>query len=232
MTCVLLRGPASGHPARSCSRRADASSTWAAGRAHLAVALKQAGAEHVAGIELDGTRPQPCARGRLDVVVDGDVPRMALPFRPGEFDYLVFADVLEHLPDPERSLSGLLPLPQDGRPRDRERAQHALLHGASSAGRRPLVLHGRRRARSHPPPRSSPAAVSCACSRGIGWWSSAWSATTDWSRTSRRSGGWARWRPVGTAYRRAKALPGPHGVPVRRGGAPAGRRGARDDRSG
>jgi 2-polyprenyl-3-methyl-5-hydroxy-6-metoxy-1,4-benzoquinol methylase len=69
----------------------------------LGAALKQSGAAHVSGVE-----PQPAAaaraRTRLDRVVEGDALSVALPFTPGEFDLLIFADVLEHLPDPEAAL--------------------------------------------------------------------------------------------------------------------------------
>jgi 2-polyprenyl-3-methyl-5-hydroxy-6-metoxy-1,4-benzoquinol methylase len=85
------------------------------GEGALAAALKQSGADHVAGIEAspDAARH---ARGQLDVLVEGDVLQADLPFRDGEFDYLVFADVLEHLAEPERALERLLPfLREDGR---------------------------------------------------------------------------------------------------------------------
>jgi 2-polyprenyl-3-methyl-5-hydroxy-6-metoxy-1,4-benzoquinol methylase len=48
------------------------------------------------------------------VVVAGDVMEVALPFRPGEFDYIICADVLEHLPDPDAALRRLLPYLADG----------------------------------------------------------------------------------------------------------------------
>jgi 2-polyprenyl-3-methyl-5-hydroxy-6-metoxy-1,4-benzoquinol methylase len=85
------------------------------GEGALAGALRAAGAEHVAGIELSSEAADR-ARGRLDVFVEGDVRDAPLPFIEGEFDYLIFADVLEHLPDPERVLERLLPfLKPDGR---------------------------------------------------------------------------------------------------------------------
>ena len=74
----------------------------------LGAALKDAGAVYVAGIE----RMPPAAaraRERLDHVVEGDVASAPIPFVPGEFDYLIFADVLEHLPDPEAVLRRYLP---------------------------------------------------------------------------------------------------------------------------
>jgi 2-polyprenyl-3-methyl-5-hydroxy-6-metoxy-1,4-benzoquinol methylase len=85
------------------------------GEGELGQALKEAGARRVAGIER-AADPSTRARTRLDVFVEGDLLEVALPFEPGEFDYLVFADVLEHLPDPDRALRRLLPfLRDDGR---------------------------------------------------------------------------------------------------------------------
>jgi 2-polyprenyl-3-methyl-5-hydroxy-6-metoxy-1,4-benzoquinol methylase len=79
------------------------------GAGALGAALKAAGAVHVAGIELHpGAAAQ--ARERLDVLVQGDLMSAPLPFREGEFDIIVFADVLEHLPEPERALDRCLPL--------------------------------------------------------------------------------------------------------------------------
>ncbi|HUR85625.1 MAG TPA: class I SAM-dependent methyltransferase [Solirubrobacteraceae bacterium] len=79
------------------------------GAGSLAAGLKTAGAAHVAGIELDSSAAAR-ARERLDVVVEGSVLDADLPFREGEFDVLVFADVLEHLPDPDAALRRCLPL--------------------------------------------------------------------------------------------------------------------------
>lgn len=85
------------------------------GEGALSAALKAAGAEHVAGLEREGAAAA-VARARLDVVVEGDITAVALPFKPREFDYLLFADVLEHLPDPESAVERLLPfLKEDGR---------------------------------------------------------------------------------------------------------------------
>jgi len=85
------------------------------GAGALAAALKDAGAAYVAGIELE---PQAAAasRGVVDRLVEGSVLDCPLPFSEGEFDYVVFADVLEHLPDPDRALERCLPyLAPDGR---------------------------------------------------------------------------------------------------------------------
>jgi SAM-dependent methyltransferase len=85
------------------------------GEGALGLALKRAGAEHVAGVELDGGAAE-IARGRLDEVVHGDASGTARALGGGAFDYLVLADVLEHLPDPDRALADLLPsLKPDGR---------------------------------------------------------------------------------------------------------------------
>jgi 2-polyprenyl-3-methyl-5-hydroxy-6-metoxy-1,4-benzoquinol methylase len=74
----------------------------------LGSALKAAGAAWVAGVE---RHPVPAAeaRARLDLLVEGDLTTAVLPFSPGEFDYIVFADVLEHLPDPEAVVRRYLP---------------------------------------------------------------------------------------------------------------------------
>lgn len=78
------------------------------GEGALAVELKRAGAAYVAGVEL-ASRAAAQARGVLDHLVEGDVLDCPLPFTRGTFDYLVFADVLEHLPDPDLALARLLP---------------------------------------------------------------------------------------------------------------------------
>lgn len=85
------------------------------GTGALAKALKDSGAAYLAGIELDA-EASAVARDLLDDVVQGSVLDSPLPFAHGEFDYLVFADVLEHLPDPDRALARCLPyLAADGR---------------------------------------------------------------------------------------------------------------------
>jgi SAM-dependent methyltransferase len=81
----------------------------------LTAALKAAGASYVAGVE----RHPPAtveARRCLDLLVEGDVTTVPLPFAPGGFDYIIFADVLEHLSDPEATVARYLPfLARDGR---------------------------------------------------------------------------------------------------------------------
>jgi 2-polyprenyl-3-methyl-5-hydroxy-6-metoxy-1,4-benzoquinol methylase len=79
------------------------------GAGALGSALKEAGAAHVAGIEVHAEAAD-AARQRLDVVVEGSVLDTPLPFAEGEFDLIVFADVLEHLPDPDAALDRCLPL--------------------------------------------------------------------------------------------------------------------------
>jgi SAM-dependent methyltransferase len=81
----------------------------------LSVALKEAGASHVAGVELDPLAAAK-ASARLDQLVEGGALDAELPFSAGEFDYLIFGDVLEHLPEPEQALERYLPfLAPDGR---------------------------------------------------------------------------------------------------------------------
>jgi 2-polyprenyl-3-methyl-5-hydroxy-6-metoxy-1,4-benzoquinol methylase len=75
----------------------------------LASALKAHGAAHVAGIELDPDAAAK-ARGRIDELVEGSALDGALPWEPASFDVVVFADVLEHLPDPDRALERFIPL--------------------------------------------------------------------------------------------------------------------------
>jgi 2-polyprenyl-3-methyl-5-hydroxy-6-metoxy-1,4-benzoquinol methylase len=79
------------------------------GAGALSAALRRAGARHLAGIELDPAAAA-TARQVVDVLVEGSVLDASLPFQEREFDYLIFADVLEHLPDPDRALTRLLPL--------------------------------------------------------------------------------------------------------------------------
>lgn len=73
------------------------------GTGALGIALKAAGASHVAGVEAHPGAAN-TARETLDVLIEGNVLTVSLPFAPGEFDYLIFADVLEHLTDPGAAL--------------------------------------------------------------------------------------------------------------------------------
>lgn len=63
-------------------------------------ALKKSGkAKEVVGVELvEG--PAKRAESRLDRVIHGDVEEMTLSFQPEYFDYIILADVIEHLIDP------------------------------------------------------------------------------------------------------------------------------------
>ncbi len=65
--------------------------------------LLRARGHSVTGIELLSDAAER-ARVHLDRVVTADVERDGLPFPPGSFDAIVFADVLEHLVDPWRVL--------------------------------------------------------------------------------------------------------------------------------
>jgi SAM-dependent methyltransferase len=78
------------------------------GSGALAAALKEAGAAYVAGIERYPAAVLK-ARGRVDDLVEGDVLTAPIPFVRGEFDYIIFADVLEHLADPEIAIRRYLP---------------------------------------------------------------------------------------------------------------------------
>lgn len=85
------------------------------GAGALSAALKSAGAAYVAGIELD-RQAAASARQVVDVLVEGSVLEAPLPFAEGEFDYVLFADVLEHLADPDEALRRCLAfLAPDGR---------------------------------------------------------------------------------------------------------------------
>jgi SAM-dependent methyltransferase len=77
------------------------------GAGALGAALKEAGAAHVAGVELHPDAAA-AARERLDLLVEGDALTAPLPFDESEFDLIVFADVLEHLPDPDAALARYL----------------------------------------------------------------------------------------------------------------------------
>jgi 2-polyprenyl-3-methyl-5-hydroxy-6-metoxy-1,4-benzoquinol methylase len=77
---------------------------------YLAQVLVQAG-NTVSGVELDPEAAEK-ARPLLDQLVVGDLDEMDLSerFAPKSFDVVVFADVLEHLKDPVRTLSQAAPL--------------------------------------------------------------------------------------------------------------------------
>jgi 2-polyprenyl-3-methyl-5-hydroxy-6-metoxy-1,4-benzoquinol methylase len=76
------------------------------GRGRLGMEMKKRG-NTVHGVEIDPDAAE-VARSRLDFVFCGDATdHDALPseIRQGNYDCIVFADVLEHVPDPERLLS-------------------------------------------------------------------------------------------------------------------------------
>ena len=73
------------------------------GAGELGRLLKQRG-HYVAGVELVPEAAE-AARRHLDHVVTADVEIDGLPFMSGSFDAIIFADVLEHLIDPWRSVA-------------------------------------------------------------------------------------------------------------------------------
>jgi O-antigen biosynthesis protein len=64
---------------------------------------------HVTGVEINTTVAAE-AEAALDAVVVGDIQHMPLPFPPGSFDCIIFADVLEHTLDPAAILRTVRPL--------------------------------------------------------------------------------------------------------------------------
>lgn len=79
------------------------------GAGTLGVALKRRGAAQVIGVEVD---PDAAAAAQevLDRVHIGDVEVLDLPYGTSSFDYIILADVLEHLRDPWALLKRLAPL--------------------------------------------------------------------------------------------------------------------------
>jgi O-antigen biosynthesis protein len=71
------------------------------GAGHLGRLLKERG-HHITGLELVPEEADQ-ARRWLDAVVTADA-EAGLPFEPGSFDAVIFADLLEHLVDPWRVL--------------------------------------------------------------------------------------------------------------------------------
>lgn len=69
----------------------------------LGRALRARGAR-VTGVEKEPAAAA-AARERLDRVVEADVEKDPLPFREGEFDCILYCDILEHLRDPAAALA-------------------------------------------------------------------------------------------------------------------------------
>ncbi|HEY7901123.1 MAG TPA: class I SAM-dependent methyltransferase [Caulobacteraceae bacterium] len=65
------------------------------------------------GIERQGKAAER-ARARLSEVIVGDIDSLELSLPPGSFDLLVMGEVLEHLPDPEKTLTRLVRLLKPG----------------------------------------------------------------------------------------------------------------------
>ena len=75
----------------------------------MGAAMLQKGASEVVGLELYAPAVT-AARARLTAVYRVDLATLpALPYPRGYFDCITFADVLEHLPDPQAVLRHLLP---------------------------------------------------------------------------------------------------------------------------
>ncbi len=81
---------------------------------YLARALKDRDCT-VSGLEVDPAMAE-VARQHLDEVVEADLNATSLTdlFRPGSFDVVIFADVLEHVLEPERVLREAIPLLRPG----------------------------------------------------------------------------------------------------------------------
>ena len=75
--------------------------------------LKTLGVREAYGIELDEDTASE-AREKADHLLVGDVEELELPYEPGTLDYILLGDVLEHLRDPWRVLSSLVPFLRDG----------------------------------------------------------------------------------------------------------------------
>src|SRR5262249_44590338 len=76
-------------------------------RGATAELLRKAGVERVVGIEPDASEADE-ARLHCDLVIDRPLERVGEEF-PGEFDAVLFGDVLEHLSDPSDALARVRP---------------------------------------------------------------------------------------------------------------------------
>lgn len=74
----------------------------------LALAKKQGKARLTVGVEFD-RESAAMARDHLDMVVEGNIESVELPFPPAHFDVLIMSEVLEHLIDPWTTLQKLRP---------------------------------------------------------------------------------------------------------------------------
>lgn len=80
---------------------------------YLGEAIKQKTGGQVSGIELfEGAARE--AETRLDFVMCGNIETEELPFKEGQFDAVVFGDVLEHMLDPWAVIRKLHPYVKDG----------------------------------------------------------------------------------------------------------------------
>ncbi len=73
------------------------------GAATFTKAVKQLGIDEVVGIEMNEAAAREASEV-LDRVIVGNIEEMDLPFEDGYFDCVIFADILEHLYDPEAVL--------------------------------------------------------------------------------------------------------------------------------
>lgn len=74
------------------------------GEGLLAEALKAHGVGEIYGVETDEALAAR-ARERLDKVIVADIEAVELPFKANYFDCLIYANVLEHLKDPRKTLT-------------------------------------------------------------------------------------------------------------------------------
>lgn len=66
--------------------------------------LKSAGADFVAGVDINAGAIRAGAQRGLDLMLAADVEKDELPFAAREFDVIILADVLEHLREPWEAL--------------------------------------------------------------------------------------------------------------------------------